>query len=69
MEKEAGPAKKIEPANFFKKGYELGLEDKRGRRVSDNKLIEMIGSEGMNRNQGGLKERRQDWRISNVTFY
>jgi hypothetical protein len=44
LEKEAGPARKIEQANLFKNGQELGLENKAQRRVSDNKLIELIGS-------------------------
>jgi len=37
-------AKKQEPKNLFKKGEELGFEDKRVKKFSDLKMIEMVGS-------------------------
>jgi len=37
-------AKKQEPKNLFKKGEELGFEDRRVKKFSDLKMIEMVGS-------------------------
>lgn len=52
---------------MFRNGLELGLEQRREKKVSERKLVELIGSD-MNKSKC-LKEKRQDWRISNVTFF
>jgi hypothetical protein len=54
-EKENQPSKKIESANLFRGGAELGLEKKREKKVSESKIIEMIGSENSNNRQVGLR--------------
>jgi hypothetical protein len=55
--------------NLFKNGVDLGLEEMRVKKCSDNKMIEMMGSEHVIDRKGGLKERRQDWRTSNINFF
>lgn len=39
------------------------------RKFSDMKMIEMVGSEHVRAEKGGVREKRQDWRISNITFF
>lgn len=59
----------MEANNYFKRGEELGLEDKKMRKFSDMKMIEMVGSEHVRQEKGNLREKRQDWRISNINFF
>jgi hypothetical protein len=53
---------------LFRNGEELGLEKCRNKKVSTNKMIEMIGTGAM-KDEKGLRERRQDWRTSNINFF
>ncbi len=53
---------------MFRNGEELGLEKCRNKKVSTNKMIEMIGTGAM-KDEKGLRERRQDWRTSNINFF
>jgi catabolite regulation protein CreA len=69
MDRESVGAKKQEGKNLFKKGEELGFEDKRVKKFSDMKMIEMVGSEHVQKGSKVLREKRQDWRVSNINFF
>lgn len=68
-EKERHCSKKMEVANLFKSGEDLGFEKRKEKMMTDKKLMEMFGSECMRPPKAPLRERRQDWRTSNVNFF
>ena len=47
----------------------MGFESKRPKKCSDMKMIEMVGSEHVKQDKKAPRERREDWRVSNVNFY
>ena len=69
LERQKVNNRKLDPQNLFKEGKDLGFEAKRPKKYSDMKMIEMVGSDHVKIDKKAPRERREDWRVSNVNFY